>query len=129
MAELPKSWGLRTRKNKKGTLDIIGKDDSGKDYKVRTTDTAGITDRDITELKAADRESYSNRESGAREFVKKLVGEEEKLSPIEAISKFDDSDWIAAAEPIVHAGFERKGLTAGYSRKYADNYDRVFGGK
>lgn len=73
MPSLPESWGLTTKPNERGTLDVLGKDDLGNEYKVRTTDTPGITDTDITELRAADRESYSNRTEGARNFVSSLV--------------------------------------------------------
>jgi len=129
MPELPKSWGLKAKKNARGTLDIIGKDDAGNDYKVRTTDTADVTDTDIAELKAADRESYSNRESGAKEFVKNLLGEQQDKSPealLDAQLSFDDSDWIAAAEPIVHAGFERKGCTVGFSDIPQEKWDAIW---
>jgi hypothetical protein len=123
MPELPKSWGLKTRKNARGTLDIIGKDDAGNDYKVRTTDAAHITERDITELHAADREAYSNPESGAREFVRNLVGEKLDTS-LDAQLAFDESDWIAAAEPVVRAGFG--GCTISFSDIPQERWDNIW---
>jgi len=129
MAELPKSWGLKAWKNAKGTLDITGKDDAGNDYKVRTTDADHVTERDIAELRAADRETYSNRESGAREFISNLIGTQQDKSPeaqLEAQLSFDDPEWIAAAEPIVHAGFERKGCTVGFSHISQEKWDRIW---
>jgi hypothetical protein len=129
MAELPKSWGLQAEKNAKGTLDIIGKDDAGNPYKVRTTDTDHVTEKDITELRAADRENYSNRDSGAREFIRNLIGSQEDKSPeaqLEAQLSFDDSEWIAAAEPIVHAGFERKGCTVGFPNISQERWERMW---
>ena len=127
MPELPKSWGLKTRKNARGTLDIIGKDDAGNDYKVRTTDTEHITERDITELHAADREAYSNPESGAREFVRNLVGPQEDKSPEAVLDRqlhFDDSEWVAAAEPIVRAGFG--GCTISFSDIPQERWDNIW---
>jgi len=129
MADLPKSWGLKAEKNAKGTLDIIGKDDAGNSYKVRTTDAGHVTEKDITELRAADRESYSNRESGAREFVRNLIGPQEDKSAEATLEKqlnFDESDWIESAMPIVHAGFERKGCTVGFSHIPQRKWDAIW---
>lgn len=129
MSELPKSWGLAAQKNAKGTLDIIGKDDAGNPYKVRTTDAGHVTDKDISELRAADRERYSNRESGAREFVRNLIGPQEDKSPeaqLEAQLSFDDHEWIAAAEPIVHAGFERSGCTVGFPSMTQEKWESLW---
>lgn len=125
MAELPASWGLTTTKRPDGKLDIIGKDDLGGDYRVRTTDGPQITDTDVQELKAADRESYANKEAGIREFCKGIVDYSEKKKSERDLADLDD--WTEAAGPVVHAGFERKGLTVGSSRKYRQNYDSVFG--
>jgi hypothetical protein len=129
LAELPKDWGLTTVPNAKGTLDIIGKDDAGHDYKVRTTDTNGITGRDVSELRDADREQYQKGEAGVREAVKRLVGETRRPQTtqemIQAAHDFDDGEWIAAAEPIVHAGFERRGSTVGSTWAYRRGWERL----
>jgi hypothetical protein len=126
MAKLPKSWGLKTKRRNDGKIDIIGKDDAGRDYRVRTTDHSEITDKDLRELKNADRESYSNRTAGVREAVKNLVGEPERkltlLEQTEAALHFDESDWIAAAEPVVRAGFGRPVL--GYGREYSRGFEQ-----
>jgi hypothetical protein len=81
-------------------------------------DTAGITDKDVAELKAADRESYANRTSGISQFVRSLA----PTSKVETPENFDDSEWIESALPVVRAGFER--LTLGYSRRYSNNFDK-----
>lgn len=128
--KLPKSWGLKEKRRTDGKLDILGKDDFGKEYRVRTTDTPEITDKDLSELKAADRESYPNRQAGAKQLMKNLVGEPEKfLSPVEQVNAaltFDESDWIAAAEPVVHAGLGRQGCTLGSTRSYRRGWERIF---
>lgn len=73
VAELPESWGLTTQQRSDGKLDIIGKDDAGNDYRVRTTDGPEVTSNDLAELHDADRESYPDRATGARMFVDKLT--------------------------------------------------------
>ena len=131
MAEIPASWGLTTSKRTDGKLDIVGKTDAGDSYRVRTTDGPSVTERDLSELHDADRETYANRETGVRQFVEKLTGPpEHKMSLQEmahAAATFDESDWIAAAEPVVHAGLGRKGLTTGSTRKYRRGWELAFG--
>ena len=119
MAELPKSWGLKAKKNAKGTLDIIGKDDLGNDYRVRTTDTPGITDTDVAEIAAVDRERTT-----AKEFVDGVMDWGKKRQEDREGAFYDDL--VEAAGPVVHAGMERKGSTTGYSRKFAENWEKVF---
>ena len=127
MADLPKSWGLKTKKRSDGKLDIIGKDDAGKDYKVRTTDTPEVTQKDIQELKLADRENYPNREAGVKAFVNHLCPPEKKEVTFNDMATFNESDWIAAAEPIVHAGFGRTGCSVGSTWAYRRGWDHAFG--
>lgn len=124
--ELPASWGLSTVPRQDGKLDIVGKDDAGRDYRVRTTDTAEVTAKDVQELKEADRESYPNRETGVRTFCKNLVeyGKNKKA----VLDSGLEDDLIEAAGPVVHAGLERKGLTVGSTRSYRMGYERIFGG-
>jgi hypothetical protein len=119
MSELPKSWGLETRKNSRGTLDVIGKDDTGHEYKVRTTDAPAITETDVAEIAAVDRERTT-----AKEFVDGVV----KWGRQRRESRETDfyEDLCEAAGPVVHAGLEREGATVGYSRKYAQNWEKVF---
>jgi hypothetical protein len=114
---------LTTKKREDGKLDILGKDDAGAEYRVRTTDTAAVTEKDVQELKDADRESYSDRSKGAREFVNKIAAygqqrEQERESAFE-------NELMEAAGPVVHAGLERKGATVGggYSRRGQENYE------
>lgn len=103
MPELPASWGLKTKRRNDGKLDIMGKDDSGNEYRVRTTDTPGITEKDVLELKKADRESYPNPNTRTREYVKWLTDNPQKE---EREKQFED-DLIELAGPVVHAGLER----------------------
>ncbi|SRR5579871_695848 len=126
--KLPKSWGLKSKRRADGKLDIIGKDDAGQDYRVRTTDTPEITETDLKELHAADREAYPNREAGVRTFMRNLTGEPERhmteMEKVHAALNFDESDWIAAAEPVVHAGLGRQGCTLGSTRGYRRGYEQ-----
>jgi hypothetical protein len=130
MSKLPKSFGLKEKKRADGRLDLIGKDDAGKEYKAATLDGPEVTPADVERLRIVDREAYSNPQTRAREAVRKLIGEPEKhLSQQEYIHKaltFDESDWIEAAQPIVHAGFERRGSTVGSTWSYRNGWDRIF---
>jgi hypothetical protein len=127
MAELPDSWGLEAKTNADGKAEITGRADDGSRYRVRTCDGPQVTQKDVEELHAADREAYPNPDTRVREFIDNLVGvpPSDCNQPLldEALS-FDDSDWIEAALPVVEAGFERKSF--GYSRAYARNYDQAF---
>lgn len=122
MAELPASWGLKKRKRSDGKLDIIGKTDHGEEYRVRTTDTSEITERDVQELRAADRESYSNPETRTRDFVKHLTAPSPRKQAEEAREM---DEWIADADRVCYAGFEKRGSTLGSTRSYRENYDKI----
>ena len=123
MPELPESWGLATKKRADGKLDIIGKADNGAPYKVRTTDTGAITETDIQELKAADRESYANRETGVRQFVSGLTEWGQGREAAREAKLYDEL--TEAAGPVVYAGLEKKGSTTGTSRRYRQAYEQV----
>jgi hypothetical protein len=129
--KLPSSWGLKTKKRSDGKLDIIQREDCGRESVVRTTDTSEITDRDLADLKAADRESYPNRDAGVRAQVKRLMGPEASKPNaddyVHQALAFDDSEWIAAAEPVVQAGLGRCGLTVGSTHAYRRGWEYAFG--
>ncbi len=118
MAELPASWNLTTRPNEKGTLDVIGKDDAGAEYRVRRTDHPELTDRDVKEIHEADREFTTSAE-----FVNRLTGEAARRRE-EQEQQFED-DLMEGAEPVVRAGLGT--IRVGYSRAYARGYEEVFG--
>lgn len=119
MAELPSSWGLTTRKNKQGKVEVFGKDDAGRGYKVRTCDSGELSDRDVSEIAAVDRERTTSKE-----FVGNLLDGGRRDREHREGQFYEDL--VDAAGPVVHAGLERKGLTTGYSRAYARNFDRAF---
>jgi hypothetical protein len=121
--ELPAGWDLKTRSRDDGKLDVIGKDDSGQEYKVRTCESGAVTESDIQQIRDADRENYRDRDTGAREYVK---------SAMEASQAFRDNqdrnyldDLTEAALPVVRAGLERERSTVGYSRRFAAKFDQV----
>lgn len=120
MAELPASWNL-TVKQDNGKAVVLGKDDLGNEYKVRTCDNSTVTERDVAEIAATDREHTT-----AAAFVKDVVEDGERRR-ISREAEFED-DLLEAAGPVVHAGLERRGSSVGYSRTYSDAYNRVFGG-
>jgi hypothetical protein len=94
MPELPSSWGLKTQQRPDGKLDIVGKDDTGHDYTVRTTDSPNITETDVQEIAAADRETTT-----AREFVAGVVAHGRKREKDRADEL--ENDFSAIAEDIV----------------------------
>src|SRR3974390_959213 len=97
MAELPKSWNLTTRLNGTGKMEVFGKDDLGGEYKVRTCDSDGITDADVGEIAAVDRERTT-----ATEFVNGVI-EHGRRATRDREANFLD-DLTDAAGPVVRAG-------------------------
>lgn len=125
MAEFPASWNLETRKRSDGRLDVIGHDDLGRDYKVRTCESSAVTEADVHAISECDREKYSNREEGARSYVKSLIDAGRKIR--QAQDDAFQSELEDLAGPAVRAGLERTGATVGSTHAYRRNYDRVFG--
>lgn len=127
MAELPTNWGLKTKKRLDGKLDIVGKDDTGKEYKVRTTESSHVTDHDIREIAAVDREQTT-----AKEFVDGVIANQKKHNKDREDSMQDD--FTAAAEDIIgqcttNSHATRPGMIdlplkiGGYSRQGRENFD------
>jgi|SRR5215469_11365589 len=127
MAELPASWKLKTNKRSDGKLDVIGRDDSGYDYRVRTCESGAVTDSDVHAIAECDRERYRSRDEGARAYVKGLV--EAGRAAKEAQDNAFQEELEDVAGPVVHAGLERSGATVGSTRAYRRAWDRVFGSK
>lgn len=130
MAHLPKSWGLKTRKRTDGKLDIVGKTDAGQEYTVRTTEGPGVTDHDITELRDADRETYSgySRHEAARRYVDKIVTYGTKQR--EARENAFGDDLVEAAGHVSFGLLDRKGHSSpftGSTRAYRTGWERAFG--
>jgi hypothetical protein len=74
--------------------------------------------------------SSDSRRAQKQKDIKALVGRQvayQKGVEKEWEDRFED-DLIELCGPVVHAGFERKGSTLGYSRSYSRNYAKVFGG-
>src|SRR4029077_15407252 len=91
---LPSSWGLKTKKRPDGKLDIVGKDDLGKEYKVRTTNGPEVTTEDVKEIAAVDREQTT-----AREFVSGVIASQKQKEQVDEARVHDD--FTAIAEDIV----------------------------
>lgn len=126
--KLPSNWGLKTKKRADGKLDIVGKTDAGEKYVVRTTDGPEVTDRDLAELKAADRESYSSRSDGARSFVSSLLddGQQRQRARDEA---FGD-EMVEASGPVSFALLDRKGHSSpftGSTHAFRKGWEIAFG--
>ena len=113
--QLPPSWGLKTKKRSDGKLDIVGKDDAGAEYRVRTTNGPEVTDTDISELHDADRETYSglSRREAAKQYVSKIIdyGETRKRERDEAFGE----SLIDPAANVTYALLDRKGHSSPFT--------------
>ena len=120
MASLPESWKLKPKKRPDGKLDLIGKDVTGKDYVARTTEGPGVTERDLQILSVGNRET-----SSASELVKFYQKEREDYNKRQADSMTDE--YMDGAERVVRAGLHLSESRVGYSRAYAQAWERAFG--
>jgi hypothetical protein len=120
MAALPESWKLKPKKRPDGKLDLIGKDVTGKDYVARTTEGPGVTERDLQILSVGNRET-----SSAAELVKFYQKEREDYNKRQADSMTDE--YMDGAERVVRAGLHLSESRVGYSRSYAQAWERAFG--
>jgi len=120
MASLPEGWKLKPKKRSDGRLDIIGKDARGEEYVARTTEEAGVTDRDLQILSVGNRET-----STAREVVRFYENERDAYKKDWDHSM--DGEYTEAAQKVVHAGLHISESRVGYSRSYAQAWERVFG--
>src|ERR1700758_3481762 len=113
MSKLPSSWKLKTKKRTDGKLDIVGKDDLGKEYKVRTTQGSEVTDDDVREIRECDREAYTDRYTGAKTFVNNLISEQQARERAKEAQFGLDID--EAAGPVSFALLDRKGHSSPFT--------------
>lgn len=120
MAELPKSWGLTKKKRADGKLDIVGKNALGEEYVARTTEQDGVTERDLQILDLGNPDKRD---------INKFVGfyRDERKNAMNAWEHKDDGAYMEGAEQVVRAGLHLGRTKVGYTRQYAENYDRCFG--
>jgi hypothetical protein len=118
MASLPDGWKLRQKKRTDGRVDILGKDACGADYVARTTEGPGVTERDLQILSVGNRET-----STAAEVVKFYQKEREDFNARKADEMTDS--YMDGAERVVRAGLHLSESRAGYSRAYADAWERL----
>ena len=117
MPELPK--GLKTKKRADGKLDIVGQNVKGEEYVARTTEQDGVTDFD---LKLLDIGNPEKRDADA------FVGfyRDQRDNARKEWEHSQDDGWFDAAEKVVHAGLHLRESRIGYSRLYAQNWDKAF---
>jgi hypothetical protein len=118
MPDLPK--GLKTRSRADGKLDIVGKNVRGEEYVARTTEQNGVTDFD---LKILDLGNPEKRDADA------FVGfyRDQRDNARKAWEQSQDEGYFEGAERVIHAGFHMRESRTGYSRRYAENWEKVFG--
>lgn len=102
MAQLPENWKLKTKPRPDGKLDIVGKDDTGQEYKVRTTAAPEVTPADVSAIAETDRERTT-----AREYVSNLVAQGDKVKA--EIQSREDGAWEDAAMEVVYSARSRRG--------------------
>jgi hypothetical protein len=119
---LPDGWGLKQKPRSDGKVDLVGKDDLGREYLARTTEGPGVTDRDLQILAVGNRET-----STASDVVKFYQAERENYNKAQADGMTDS--YMDAAEQVVRVGLHLSESRVGYSRTYALAFERVFGGK
>lgn len=121
MPSLPAGWGLKQKPRPDGKVDIVGKDVTGNEYLARTTEEAGVTERDLQIL------SVGNRETSTPEkFVEFYKSERGNYNNAQADSMTDS--YMDGAEQVVRAGLHLSESRVGYSRAYASKFDSAFGG-
>lgn len=120
MPSLPAGWGLKQKPRSDGKVDIVGKDVTGSEYIARTTEEAGVTERDLQIL------SVGNRETSTPErFVEFYKSERENYNRTQADSMTDS--YMDGAEQVVRAGLHLSESRVGYSRAYARAWEKAFG--
>lgn len=119
MPSLPSTWGLKERKTADGKTQIVGKNAAGEEYVARTCEGDGVTDRD---LKILDVGNPEKRDANA--FIGFYRDERDNARKNWETSM--DSEYLEAAEQVVHAGLHLKESKVGYSRAYAAAWERAF---
>lgn len=117
MPELPK--GLRSRRRASdGKLEIVGTNVAGQEYTARVCETEHFTERDA---KILDIGSPEKRDANA--FVGFYRDERDKAR--KDWERGMDAEYTEAAEKVVHAGLHIRESRTGYSRAYAEAWDRM----
>jgi len=122
MASLPDGWRLKTRRRQKdGRCEVVGKDDTGKEYVARTCETEHVTDRDLQILAVGNRET-----STAREVVKFYENERDSFRKNWETSM--DDEYMAGAEKVVHAGLHLSESRVSFSHIPQSKWDAMWEG-
>lgn len=118
MPELPK--GLKSKKRGDGKLDIVGTNELGEEYVARTTEQDGVTDFD---LKILDLGNPEKRDADS------FVGfyRDQRDNARKQWEHSQDELYMEGAEKVVHAGMHMRESKIGYSRRYAEKWESVFG--
>jgi|SRR5437867_12966024 len=120
MPTLPSAWGLSERKTPNGKTQIVGKNAAGEEYIARTCEGDGVTDCD---LKILDVGNPEKRDADA--FIGFYRDERDNARKNWETSM--DAEYEEAAKQVVHAGLHLKRSRTGYSRAYAQAWEKVFG--
>jgi phosphoglucomutase len=120
MPSLPAGWKLKEKKRDDGRVDLVGTDATGSEYVARTTEEAGVTERDLQILSIGNRET-----STAADVVKFYQAERENYNKRKADEMTDD--YMDGAEKVVRAGLHLAESRVGYSRAYASKWASAFG--
>ncbi len=111
MAEVPASFGLEKRMRSDGRIDLVGRDDTGREYVARTTEGPVVTDADVEALAVVDRER-----TNAREFTRRVIEQAEHRQ--EEFAERMLEDFMEPAERVAHAGLHRSESTVSLAGAY-----------
>lgn len=117
MPELPK--GLRSRRRQSdGKLEIVGTNVANQEYVARVCDTEHFTDHDA---KILDIGSPEKRD------INRFVGfyRDERDRARRDWERADDDAYREGAEQVVRAGLHLSESRCGYSRAYAEAFERI----
>ena len=115
MAELPKSWGLKTRK-KADRLEVLQTGTDGKEYRARLCEGAELTDHDVAEIARHDGEHVTSEDIARRALA-------DRENYWKQVGDRMEADYAEPAEQVAYAGLHVYSRTVGYSRRYARNYE------
>lgn len=115
MSDTLKSFGLKTRSRADGRVELVGKQDDGKEYVAHVAKGSEVTPDDIQYLADCDREQNT---------AKSVVDRQIERQRVQAVGENPTLDeWEEAALPVAEAGLGVAKL--GYSRRYSKAFERI----
>ena len=115
MAELPKSWNLKTRK-KADRLEVVQTGSDGQEYRARLCEGSELTDHDVAEIARHDGQHVTSEDIAKRAMA-------DRAKYFQDLGDRMEAEYAEPAEQVAYAGLHVYARTVGYSRRYAQNYE------